>query len=235
MNNFIIKRDEWRDIDTNYFQVSIIKKGSTFYRFIPKSYLSKQNRYFISDILKNSFIRDTNGSLAFLTSKFGNGKRAYFSSSKKNVFNEVYNKSEKGILLECELLTNLHVLEVLEKKEDVFMKLHDRDFVEPNEIENMKEELEYIKKITDYNEGYEPTIFGLKRFHDKIEGVVFKSYKDSCYKTIALFNDKNIKIKNVTLYKNKEEKSNYKDTKLEYLELDVSNFTLTYNYNNILI
>ena len=65
-----------------------------------------------------------------------------------------------------------------------------------------KNELSCIKRITDNNSGYIPTLVGDVPFHDTIEGVVFRSNEDPNCRTIMLFNADSLQLTQLQNSKN---------------------------------
>lgn len=84
-------------------------------------------------------------------------------------------------------MKSIHVIES-SSNSSLLEDLHDSKMVSNERLMQFKNELSCIKRITDNNSGYIPTLVGDVPFHDTIEGVVFRSNEDPNCRTIMLFN-----------------------------------------------
>ncbi len=224
---FNIHQDEWRQGDYGDFRISIIEKGSEIYRCIPDIYFHKS--IFYKDLLQNSFIQNPQGSLAFLIRKFGDGKRAYFSDTLENTLKEVYEKSKSYVCMKCKFTKDIHVIEEVPDS-SLIADIHDNKYVSNEKLIQLKNNLNYIKEITDNNSGYIPTPLGYSSFHDTIDGVVFRFNRDINCKTIMLFKSDSLKITQLINNNNQELiEKDFNDNL--YIESDCS---YKYNYSTLL-
>lgn len=189
--SIVLEQDLWRQDVSSDVRIAILRKGSKIFRCIPRSYFKGPINY--RKLLLDSFIRDTKGSLAFIISLFGSGKRAYFSDSLDNTLKEVYMKDDAYVIFECEILMDVHVIEAVPNSV-LLQRIHDNMFVSSLELAQFKVDLQHIKQITDDNSYVCQTTVGYRVGNDHICGFVFNSNKNFECKTVVMLNSDTIKV-----------------------------------------
>lgn len=131
--------------------------------------------------------------------------------------------------MKCKFTKDIHVIEEVPDS-SLIADIHDNKYVSNEKLIQLKNNLNYIKEITDSNSGCIPTPLGYSSFHDTIDGVVFRSNRDINCKTIMLFKSDSLKITQLINNNNQELiEKDFNDNL--YIESDCS---YKYNYNTLL-